>query len=337
MTKNELELLEDWLTYHGHFFGLQNIHVLDGSDDPRVDEIYDRFRPLGLNVHFSSSGLNQLAEEITELMHAHKGQNNFLIKLDTDEFLAYAPKFGTWSRRWHEMLRRRSLRHQAFKPIKSILHRVTRIAHRNKELRCDNFSKFFSELPVTGQRYKASLITWSIPTDQPVPRICRDLTQFTPLQFTDLKTFFHSDSFKCVDLGSHAGVSTNNEGVIDTGLTLVHYHSTSVTDSARRARQVLLSHGYIDPQDCSREQKRKLLEIMASGGALSSHKIVFYLKYLDALESGVRLDPSILNQQHPYFKVTGPARELTLVRSALDSIEGYGSILQATKQAKLEE
>ena len=331
MTKNELELLEDWLTYHGHLFGLQNIHVLDGSDDSRVLEIYDRFRPLGLNVHFSASGLDHLADELTELMHAHKGQNNFLIKLDTDEFLAYAPKFGRRSRRWHELQRSHVLQYRVFKPLRRVFHRLTRILHRNKQIRCDDFGQFFAELPVTGQRYKASLTTWSIPKHEAVPRICRDLTRFTPLQFTHLKTFFHSESFVSVDLGSHAGVSTNNDTVIDTGLTLIHYHSTSVADSARRARQVLISHGYIGPDDSASEQRQKLLAVLARGRVASFHKIDFYLKYLDALKRGVQLDPGMLNHEHPYFEVTGPDRPMTLVRDTLDLIAGHRAAVPVTR------
>jgi hypothetical protein len=59
MTKNEFELLEDWIKYHGFIFGLDNIHILDGSDDPRIFELYKKYVPLGLNVHHSDTGLDQ--------------------------------------------------------------------------------------------------------------------------------------------------------------------------------------------------------------------------------------------------------------------------------------
>ena len=89
MTRNEIELIEDWLKYHGFLFGFENIYILDGSDDQRVFDIYKKYKPFGLHVKISSTGLNGLAEELTLLMHEKKGLNNFLIKLDTDEFLAY--------------------------------------------------------------------------------------------------------------------------------------------------------------------------------------------------------------------------------------------------------
>ena len=49
MTKNEPELLESWIKYHGYIFGLDNIYVLDGSDDSRVLRVYEKFQPLGLS------------------------------------------------------------------------------------------------------------------------------------------------------------------------------------------------------------------------------------------------------------------------------------------------
>jgi hypothetical protein len=319
MTKNEIELLEDWLKYHGYLFGLENIYVLDGSDDERVFEIYQRYKPLGLNVYHSSTGLNGLGRELTQLMHAHKGVNNFLIKLDTDEFLAYTRDFALSPLGLLALVLKRI--YPRGKVLRWISGNLMNLMYRNKELYVDNFSQFFAELPVTGQRYKVSLTTWSIPRKSAVPNICRDLTEFTPLQFTHIKSFFHSDSFVSVDLGGHNGASTNNYRVIDTGLTLIHYHSTSVDDSARRAKQVLLSHKYIDAEDSIMEQRDKLQAIKSDSYVPSFHKINFYLQYLDSLEGGKPIDPTILNSEHPYFRQTGPVREMTLVRDTLNMID----------------
>ena len=324
MTKNEIELLEDWLKYHGHLFGLENIHVLDGSDDQRVFDVYDKYKPLGLNVHFSSTGLNGLAEELTLLMHAHKGSNNFLIKLDTDEFLAYTlpvdigPE-GSLSRVLHD---RYHAAHRAEGGLsKWLSESVFDLKHGNKKLYNTDFKDFFEALPITGQRYKASLTTWSVPQCQYVAHPSRELVEFTRLQFTHLKSYFHSESFLYADLGSHSGVSTNNSGVIDTGLTLIHYHSTSVEDSVRRAQQVLVSHEYIDVSDPIETQRRKLSKLREQGCVNSYHKIDLYLQHLNALEGGEPIHPRILNSQHPYFRQPGPSVQMTLVRDTLSVID----------------
>jgi hypothetical protein len=323
MTKNEIELLEDWLKYHGYLFGLENIHVLDGSDDQRVFDIYDKYKPLGLRVHFSSVGLNGLADELTLLMHAHKGSNNFLIKLDTDEFLAHTlpvdigPE-GRLSRTLHD---RYHAAHRAEGGLsKWLIESVFDITHGNKKLCSANFTDFFEALPITGQRYKASLTTWSVPQCKYVAHPARELVEFTQLQFTHLKSYFHSESFLSADLGSHSGVSTNNRGVVDTGLTLIHYHSTSVEDSVRRARQVLVSHEYIDVSDAIEIQRKKLSKLRVQG-CDSYHKIDLYLKHLDALEGGEPVYPRILNHQHPHFRQPGRSVEMTLVRDTLSVID----------------
>lgn len=306
MTKDEFELLEDWLDYHGHIFGFHNIYVLDGSTDTRISDIYDKYRPHGLHVNHSRTGLNGLADELTSLMHAKKGSDSFLIKLDTDEFLAYTPAFSTRTGNPSDWF---------CWPTHPI-----NLRYRNCTSMATGFEELFANLPIDGRRYKAALTAWSIPKTEPPPRICHDLVEFTPLQYTHFKTFFHSHSFVSVDLGSHAGIAANNDGVIETGLTVIHYHSTSVTDSARRARQVLISHEYIHSADSITAQRHKLQSIRSTGHVASFHKIDFYLHYLDFLEQGWPIDPGILNRQHPFFQQTGPARSLTLVRDTLSAI-----------------
>ena len=89
MTKNELPLIEDWIKYHGHLFSFENLFIIDGSTDQQVLNIYQKYENSGINVITTNANLNRLATEITSIMHRHKGRNSFLIKLDTDEFLAY--------------------------------------------------------------------------------------------------------------------------------------------------------------------------------------------------------------------------------------------------------
>lgn len=323
MTKNEFELLEDWLRYHGYLFGYQNIYVIDGSDEERVIEIYQRYEKLGLNVFYSKAKLDGLASELTQLMQVHKGKNNFLIKLDTDEFLAYSKQFKVRSSDSIESPLRRDYSSDKMK------HRISKFllsyAHKNDKPHIDNFSQFFASLPITGQRYKASLTAWSIPRKEYLAQPARELTQFTPNHFTHFKSFFHSESFVEVDLGCHLGVSTQNDGVLDTGLIILHYHSTSIDDSARRAKQVLVSHEYIEATDSIEQQRCKLLEIQSHGDVASFHKINFYLMYIDSIENDKLLDPSLLNRQHPCFWQIGGPRQMTLVRDTLNIIDTGGA------------
>ena len=320
MTKNEPALLENWIKYHGYIFGLDNIYVLDGSDDPQVFRVYEKFQPLGLTVRFSSAGLNDLANELTEMMHYYKGRWSFLIKMDTDEFLAYAPNPASIIE--YERMHSPNCKSLYRRMKKWLLLALSPSRLSEINLRITNFSDFFEKLPITGQTYKASFTCWSKPKIESPRDICDEITEFTSLHKTRLKSFFHSSSFVSVDLGCHAGVSSNNSGVIETGLCIIHFHSTSVEDSARRARQVLISHGYITENDSNKELALKLRRLRLNREMPSFHKIRFYLQYLDASELGEKLDPEILNQCHPCFKQVGPTSRLTLVRDTLKLISG---------------
>ncbi len=322
MTKNEPELIEDWIRYHAHVFGLSNIHVLDGSDDESVFDIYQKYTPEGLNVHFSNSGIDKLAEELTELMHEHKGTGNFLIKLDTDEFLAFSDLFdlrtgGAFAQKLRNIFIGR-FDGKGKLGIKSIIGAIYDLQFVRRKFFAKSCEKFFSGLPITGQKYKASLMLWSMPGSEFSHRPCYDILNFSYPQFTHVKSFFHSDSFVSVDLGGHGGITTNDVGVIDTGLTVIHYHSTSVEDSIRRARQVLQAHNYIDVDDTADQEHDKLSAL--EGKQISSfHKINLYLAYLRAKKNGRTLSPDILNRQHQAYRLAA-SKKNTIVRDTLESI-----------------
>ena len=322
MTRNEPELIEDWIRYHAHFFGMDNIHILDGSDNDFVLSVYEKFRPKGLNVHYSRSGLDDLANELTALMHQHKGHGNFLIKLDTDEFLAHAlpTNFRPRTARTRGLIRRlvkQSDEKGSSRTVGLIVSFIDYYFSR-QAISTDHFDDFFADLPVTGQRYKASFTVWSHPKEKYCAQPCRALEDFTTPQFTHMKSFFHSDSFVSVDLGCHVGESKLNTGFIDTGLTIIHYHSVSIADSMRRARQVLVSHGYIKQGDSVEQELEKLLSLKGQNIA-SFHKIDLYLSYLMAQQAGESLSLDRLNRQHPYFR-PGRNKKMTAVKDALESV-----------------
>jgi hypothetical protein len=260
-------------------------------------------------------------------MHDNKGVDNFLIKLDTDEFLAYTEPFDLEPKNYFDRFLQKGClanRKKTWVFRKLLSEKVMALRHAQKTLVSHNINERLDMLPITGQRYKASLTTWSLPTQKARPRPCCNLTRFTPIQFTDLKSFFHSSNFVSVDLGCHAGVSTQNSSVIHTGLTTVHYHNTSVEDSVKRAKQALLSHGYFDDEDNFQQQKDKLMQLRVSGEVSSFHKIDLYLNYIDSLESGVPFSPSALNTYHPYFSSTGVPREISIIKDTLEHIDALG-------------
>ena len=90
MTKDEEDLIEDWIVYHGTLFGYHNLYIIDNYSSKNVTEcIYRRYQIVGLNVIYTKTDLNKRQDFITQCMLERAKECDFMIKLDTDEFLMY--------------------------------------------------------------------------------------------------------------------------------------------------------------------------------------------------------------------------------------------------------
>jgi hypothetical protein len=87
MTRNEFPMIKSWVFYHGTIFGFNNLFIIDGSNDPDAISFLDHCVKLGVNVRRSNNDLNGLSREINEVFDSQKEKSDFLIKMDTDEFL----------------------------------------------------------------------------------------------------------------------------------------------------------------------------------------------------------------------------------------------------------
>ena len=90
MTKDEKQLIKQWIKYHGEIFGYENIHLLDDSVDKEVLDYYDTLKDTGIHIHRTPGGnLNNARDRINALMTSLKSSCDFMIKMDTDEFFAF--------------------------------------------------------------------------------------------------------------------------------------------------------------------------------------------------------------------------------------------------------
>jgi len=100
MQKDESELLDYWLSYHGDIFGFENLYVFDnGSADSKLESVFDKYRSLGVNFYLDFAGRDNylakgqhIGKKIKEL--DEKGLYDFYIPLDCDEFVAVFDKGG---------------------------------------------------------------------------------------------------------------------------------------------------------------------------------------------------------------------------------------------------
>lgn len=245
MTKNENYLIRHWIEYHGDIFGYNNLYIIDDSDDPIILRYYDSIKQLGINLIFLKSNLQCLENDINNVFNQLKTTCDFLIKLDTDEFIGY---------------------YDVIKDEISI----------NKE----TIHKEINNLPINGLKYKVSYTINVIPNkyyDDPLLNI-----NFTKPFKTTFKTFFLAKTYLWCDLGSHNGQvlpqfdSSNHN---DTNLIIIHYHKQKFEQTIENAKKVIASHNYINYND-SREQMIEKLTPLFGKSMNSCHKISYYYEYL---------------------------------------------------------
>merc|ERR1711862_572724 len=88
MTMDEWPLIKYWVLYHGHLLGFEYLYIVDSSINPKCISFLRYARDiLGANVLFSDADLNELEGVLTLIGKHVSGSSDFIIKMDTDEFL----------------------------------------------------------------------------------------------------------------------------------------------------------------------------------------------------------------------------------------------------------
>lgn len=95
MTKNEDTLIKYWIKYHGDIFGYENLYIIDASDDLNILNFYNSIKHTNINIIYDNVNLNDMEYTINNIMKSLINNCDFLIKLDTDEFIGlYNPLFN---------------------------------------------------------------------------------------------------------------------------------------------------------------------------------------------------------------------------------------------------
>jgi hypothetical protein len=100
MQKDEVHLLEPWLSYHGYLFGYENLYVLDnGSTRPEVLLTLARYAGKGVNVDYSPSRRDHYLNKgavVGALIHRLEvaARYDFFLPTDCDEFVLKQTAWG---------------------------------------------------------------------------------------------------------------------------------------------------------------------------------------------------------------------------------------------------
>jgi hypothetical protein len=245
MTKNEKYLIRQWIQYHGEIFGYENIYIIDDSDDVEVLDYYNSIsKTFPINIYFNNPNLNNIVNKINEVMDCIKGDCDFMIKMDTDEFI------GVYDENTNDVT-------------------ISKEIIRNT----------FNKLIVNGYKYKCSCAMNSLPLDSKDNPL--DYVYFTQPFKTSFKTFFNSKTHLYCDLGSHVGKvispyeEENKEN--ETNIMIIHYQNQNFYRYIDNCKKAIVSHEYISLNDDKETQISKLSKIW---GVPSIHKVELYLKYL---------------------------------------------------------
>ena len=90
MVKNEEDIIEYWINYHGSIFGYRNLYIIDNYSDDGTYEKILKYKKIGVNIR-REKNYTQKGKLIENLI---KKRNNYdiAIPLDIDEFISHYDK-----------------------------------------------------------------------------------------------------------------------------------------------------------------------------------------------------------------------------------------------------
>jgi len=259
MTKNEYPLIESWVLYHGNIFGFKNLYIFDVSTEEKAMlYLANAAYSLGINVYFSTNNLWQQIDSIASTLRSLRESCDFVIKMDTDEFVA-------------------------------VFNDETKEISIDKE----TILSQFDNLPYDGSKYRNGFelinlledinCTW---TDASSKANYFDV-EHTP------KSFFPSWTFKTVDLGGHFGevvAPFNNSFSHLTNLSFLHYHWPCYNHYLTLCRSVAVGHHYLNGNENPADEFTKLVELSKDFPQVCAHQnschknYELYLSYKDPIQ-----------------------------------------------------
>ena len=278
MSKDEWPILKQWVLYHGELLGFQNLYILDGSSNQdSVTFLRNARDHLGVNVIFTQANLNELELKMTDIANQIAKSSDFIIKLDTDEFLAGytgSPECRTDVKPAFVNSTDCTLSPYAWSDVMNNLRNFTN--HGRMRIGWRQESKARLEVCRAGRGNDVGFLQFGAASHA--------------LQF---KAISDSKSVTSIDLGGHYNQFENpfsksnqlsNAGVI-------HVHNRCYEDEVRNARKACTSHGFFSEDDTQDIVLQKLLRAVGINNisqvcdyirchGQSCHKKIFYLRAL---------------------------------------------------------
>lgn len=211
MVKNEVDIIEYWINYHGSVFGYRNLHIIDNNSDDGTYEKILKYKKIGVNIH-RESDYKLKGTLITNLINNQKKRNRFDVAfpIDIDEFIVHYDKT-----------------HNTLNPNHTKKY-INELLDQNKENGV--FKMNYVENAInSGDKYgyKNALL---------------ESTHGIYLDYGNMaKTFFNVNKWDGeLDHGNHYCC----ENYLLSDLVLVHYHCRNLDQMKKKVRTNLLGFGY---------------------------------------------------------------------------------------------
>jgi predicted O-methyltransferase YrrM len=222
LTRDEHDLIDDFLDYYSGLFGAANVHVVDnGSVDRRVLAAYARHARAGGSVCVDARPFTEAGAIMTQHMRRLAGACTFLLPLETDEFL----------------------------------FRFDKAADSAYATRADDVRDALLAIPadVSVVRYAGlfgSRVAYDDGDDgdaeatRGVTAPARQLTAFADQRWD--KLIVRAAAFDRMTQWSHHAAVTSGGTAVCAQLALLHFHDTGAARRFERATRITAAYGYID-------------------------------------------------------------------------------------------
>ena len=250
VTKNETDLIESFILYHGKIFGYENIIIIDNmSTCPIVKNVYKNYTLKGVRVVYEPSyeGSSQ-GDAFTKYMLEYRKKAKFLIGLDTDEFFFLRGVSSTFT--------------DIEKHLNSIPSNISKLV----------IVDYFSAVLNKSSRHYI---------DQKINNPAVNINTFNRDKISPKKCIFRANCFLSTVNGCHNGKTIGGDSRPCHLIVYFHYHHTGARRTIERAKEIIHGYGYTNTSAPLSEQFHSLMNVTSPIG---SHRVLEYGLFISKLQ-----------------------------------------------------
>ena len=205
MVKDEVDIIKDWIIYHGCLFGWTNIYIIDNYSTDGTYEVMQDYEKVGIHI-FRKPDYNKKGKYMTHLINKYCIEDKIAFPIDIDEFIVHYDRNS-----------------------KEVIF--------NKEV----LINYFKNLPRHGL-YKANYLMPIVSNEFGSERAPAEFDYATYLDYGNhAKSFINVDLFKGeIDHGNHIH---SNEYFL-SNIALVHYHNRNIEQIKKKIINNVIGLGY---------------------------------------------------------------------------------------------